>query len=76
MSDTGGSHDNEKVYVIFSLKRSDLVAMGIPKERVDSLSDDDIGKIVADIRKLYQEADIQGAIELYTKMYLVFEKTE
>ncbi len=64
--------DEEKVFIVFSFKRSDLVAMGIPQEKVDALRDDQIEVIAADIRKIYEEADIQGTTKFLTQMYLVF----
>ena len=68
--------DQHKQYCVLSFSRWDLVQAGIPQEKVDSFTEEDIDHIVKELREVYRQAGFVESLQFYTKFYLVFKKTD
>lgn len=66
--------DMERPFVVLSFTRSDLLNRGIPQERIEALTDEDMTQIADKLRDLYMKAGHGDNIEFYTKIFLVFNK--
>ncbi len=68
--------DQHKQYCVLSFSRWDLIQIGIPQEKVDSLTEEDIDHIVKELREVYRQGGYMEALCFYTKFFLVFKNTE
>jgi len=68
--------DQHKQHCVLSFSRWDLYQIGIPKEQVDSLTDEDLETIIKDLRGVYRQAGYLEALQFYVKFHLVFKKEQ
>jgi hypothetical protein len=68
--------DQHKQHCVLSFSRWDLVQIGIPQEKVASLTEEDIDHIVKELQVVYRKGGYMEALCFYTKFFFVFKMTE
>lgn len=65
--------DLYQTFTILHFNRMHLIEAGIPREQVETLTDEDMVRIANELRSIYNEGGYKDNLHFYACFYLVFK---